>query len=145
MAAAIAIPYTTPFTASSSNMASSKKPACGHADGNAQGESVFIPLPEKCRLVGTRTARAWSGVIAASQTGLPQIIPKKRCRTRPLSNQRRLLCPVCLRIYGTFYQWLLQYRQSMQNFPLALVCGEQRTAHLIQPEQIVQVSCNLSM
>ncbi len=45
------------------------------ARGRSRKERVCsASLPKKCRLVGTRTARAWSGVIAASQTGLPQSI-----------------------------------------------------------------------
>jgi len=93
------------------------KPAFWHTDGYVRFRAG-APLPKQCRLVGTRTARAWSGVIAASQTGLPKIIPKKRCWSRPLLNQRRPLCPVCLRIYGTFFRGLLQHQQSTQNFPL---------------------------
>ena len=90
MATAIAIPYITPFTASSSNIASSKKPAfgptdgnvvaslslevikdfgtgpkspaCGHADGNAQGESVFSPLARFGPPSGTRTGTRVTGL-----------------------------------------------------------------------------------
>jgi len=68
MAAAIVIPYTTPLTVSLSNMASSKSPAFGHPDGNGQGESVFVSLPNLARLLARGREPAFQGWSALAKT-----------------------------------------------------------------------------